>query len=147
MVEPSNSPPPAGPEKPKRKYTVSDKVLAANRAKLVQANANPEKKYRPTPKRLASSYRNCLKAREGKRQKRLRGQATGVKYGLAVVNLFATLGLADASREELSEHLGFARYVFRPRSIDDEKLVKAFAQCVSAHARTKKFGQRPVEGI
>jgi hypothetical protein len=43
-----------------------------------------------------------LKAREAKREKRLRGQATGVKYGLAVVHLFDTLGLADASREASS---------------------------------------------
>jgi len=98
MVEPSNSPTPDA--KPKRKYTVSDRVRASNRLNLTHANANPEKKYRPTPKRTASNYGNCLKAREAKRQKRLRGQATGVKYGLAVTNLFATLGLADASREE-----------------------------------------------
>ncbi|HME01279.1 MAG TPA: hypothetical protein VKM93_28690 [Terriglobia bacterium] len=129
MVEPSNSPPPAGPEKPKRKYTVSDKVLEANRAKLVQANADPDKKYRPSPRRLASCYANCLKAREGKRQKRLRGQATGVKYGLAVVNLFATLGLADASREELMSHLGFFRSALRPHSNDEEKVCKASSHC------------------
>jgi hypothetical protein len=49
MVEPSNAPPPAGPEKPKRKYTVSDKVRASNRLNLLQANANPKKKYRSTP--------------------------------------------------------------------------------------------------
>ena len=85
---------PTRPEpKPKRKYTVSDKVLAANRVNLVQANADPEKKYRPTDKRKASTYANCLKAREGKRQKRQRGQATGVKYGLAVTDLYSTLGL------------------------------------------------------
>jgi hypothetical protein len=70
-----------------------------------------------------------LKAREGKRQKRLRGQATGVKYGLAVVNLFATLGLADASRDELSAHLEYCQRVFRTRSAYDEKVVKAFAHC------------------
>ncbi len=138
MVEPPNPPPGGsanpesripnpGPEKPKRKYTVSDKVLEANRAKLVQANADPDKKYRPSPRRLASCYANCLKAREGKRQKRLRGQATGVKYGLAVVNLFATLGLADASREELMSHLGFFRSALQPRSNDEEKVCKASA--------------------
>jgi len=84
MVDASNSPTPDA--KPKRKYTVSDKVRHANRLNLVQANANPEKKYRTTPKRTASTYGNCLKAREAKRQKRLRGQATGVKYGLAATN-------------------------------------------------------------
>ncbi|HMD97483.1 MAG TPA: hypothetical protein VKM93_09180 [Terriglobia bacterium] len=129
MVEPSNSAPPAEPERPKRKYTVSDRVLAANRLNLVQANANPEKKYRPTPKRLASTYSNCLKARDGKRQKRLRGQATGVKYGLAVTDLYSTLGLADASREDLDEHYRLLRGVVQPDCDDDDKLAKALAEC------------------
>ncbi len=140
MVEPPNSPPGGsanpepripnpGQEKPKRKYTVSEKVLAANRAKLVQANADPEKKYRPTPKRLASTYANCLKAREGKRQKRKRGQATGVKYGLAVTDLYSTLGLADASREELDGHYRLFRGVVQPRYDDEDKFTKALAEC------------------
>src|SRR5208282_3149843 len=128
MVEPSNPEPKPKP-KPKRKYTVSDKVLAANRANLTQANADPEKKYRPTPKRLASTYANCLKARDGKRRKRLRGQATGVKYGLAVTDLYSTLGLADASREELDEHYRLFRGVVQPDCDDDDKLTKALAEC------------------
>ncbi len=126
MPEPSN-PPTEG--KPKRKYTVSDKVRAANRLNLVQANADPEKKYRPTDKRKASTYANCLKARDGKRQKRLRGQATGVKYGLAVTDLYSTLGLADASREELDEQYRLFRGVVQPYCDDDDKLAKALAEC------------------
>ncbi|MGO9273299.1 MAG: hypothetical protein ACLQOO_24195, partial [Terriglobia bacterium] len=130
MVAPPNSPPLPGPEpKPKRKYTVSEKVLAANRVNLAQANADPEKKYRPTDKRKASTYANCLKAREGKRQKRRRGQATGVKYGLAVTDLYSTLGLADASREELDEHYRLFRGVVQPRYDDEDKLTKALAEC------------------
>ena len=129
MVEPSNSPPPPGPEKPKRKYTVSDKVLAANRAKLVQANADPEKKYRPTPKRLASTYANCLKAREGKRQKRKRGLATGVRYGLTVTDLYSTLGLADASREELDEHYRYFHDLIKPQNQEEDKFTRALAEC------------------
>src|SRR5208282_3253045 len=101
----------------------------ANRAKLVQANADPEKKYRPTPKRLATTYAHCLKAREGKRQKRRRGQATGVKYGLAVTDLYSTLGLADASREELDEHYRLFRGVVQPRYDEEDKLTKALAEC------------------
>src|SRR5271157_6370150 len=128
MLEPSNSPPPAKPEKPKRKYTVSDKVRAANRLNLVQANANPEKKYGPTPKRKASTYANCLKAREGKRQKRRRGQATGVKYGLAVTDLYSTLGLADASREELDGHYQYFRDRIKPAYEEEDKLTKALAE-------------------
>jgi len=129
MVEPPNAPPPPGLEKPKRKYTVSDKVRAANRLNLAQANADPEKKYRPTPKRLASTYANCLKAREGKRQKRKRGQATGVKYGLAVTDLYSTLGLADASREELDGHYRLFRDLVKPTYADEDNFTKALAEC------------------
>ena len=124
MVEPLNPEP-----KPKRRYTVSDKVLTANRLNLTQANADPEKKYRPTPKRLASTYANCLKAREGKRQKRKRGLATGVKYGLAVVVLYTTLGLADASREELDEHYQLFRDRIKPAYEEEDKLTKGLAEC------------------
>src|SRR5208282_3696639 len=128
MVEPSNPEPKPKP-KPKRKYTVSDKVLAANRANLTQANADPEKKYRPTPKRLASTYANCLKAREGKRRKRHLGQATGVKYGLAVTDLYSTLGLADATRAELDEHYQYWRDLIKPRFEEEEKFTQALAEC------------------
>ena len=129
MPEPPNPTPEAKPGTPKRKYTVSDKVLKANRAKLILANADPEKKYRPSPKRMASTYANCLKARESKRQKRLRGQATGVKYGLAVVVLYTTLGLADASREELDEHYQLFRDRIKPAYEEEDKLTKALAEC------------------
>jgi hypothetical protein len=128
MVAPPNSPPPAD-AKPKRKYTVSDKVRAANRLNLAQANADPEKKYRPTPKRLASTYANCLKAREGKRRKRSRGLATGVKYGLAVVVLYTTLGLADATRAELDEHYQLFRDRLKPAYAEEDKLTQALAEC------------------
>jgi hypothetical protein len=41
--------------KPKRRYTVTVKVLAANRGNLEKANAVPrEIRYRPTPKRVAA---------------------------------------------------------------------------------------------
>src|SRR5208337_3640878 len=63
------------------------------------------------------------------RRKRLRGQATGVKYGLAVTDLYSTLGLADASREELDEHYRLFRGVVQPDCDDDDKLTKALAEC------------------
>jgi hypothetical protein len=37
--------------------------------------------------------------------------------------------LADASREELTSHLGFTRRAVRTRSNNDEKVAKAFAHC------------------
>lgn len=52
----------------KRKYTVSEKVLAASRRNLEKANAVPKSiRYRTTPKRLAASRQNLLKARAGRR--------------------------------------------------------------------------------
>ncbi|HMD96572.1 MAG TPA: hypothetical protein VKM93_04460 [Terriglobia bacterium] len=145
MPEPSNPPPPPGQERPKRKYTVSDKVRAANRLNLVQANANPEKKYGPTPKRKASTYANCLKAREGKRQKRRRGQATGVKYGLAVTDLYSTLGLADASREELDGHYQYFRDRIKPAYEEEDKLTKALAEC--SWRRSQVLHVHAVDGV
>ena len=132
MVAPSNSPPSPGPKeegKPRRKYTVSEKVLAANRLNLVQANAEPEKKYRPSDRRLAATYASLIKAREGKRRKRLRGQATGVKYGLAVTDLYSTLGLADATREEIDGHYQLFRDLIKPAGDEERKLARALAEC------------------
>ncbi len=44
-------------EEPKRKYTVTPKVLAASRANLVKANGvSKEIRYRPTPRRLLACH-------------------------------------------------------------------------------------------
>jgi hypothetical protein len=56
----------ASSSRPKRRYTVSAKVLAANRRNLEKANAVPkEVRYRLTPKRLAACHRNLVKASTG----------------------------------------------------------------------------------
>ncbi len=48
---------------PRRKYTVSPQVLAANRRNLARANAAPhEIRYRSTPRRTAAARQNLLKA-------------------------------------------------------------------------------------
>jgi hypothetical protein len=57
----SQSAPPAA--QPRRRYTVTPRVLAANRRNLEKANAVPKEiRYRPTPKRLAACRRNLSKA-------------------------------------------------------------------------------------
>jgi hypothetical protein len=49
--------------KPKRKYTVSQKVLAANRLNLEKANAAAkEVRYRSAPRRRTACRQNLLKA-------------------------------------------------------------------------------------
>jgi hypothetical protein len=61
MLEVASQPIPVA--KPRRRYTVTAKVLAANRRNLVKANAVPkEMRYRPTTKRLAACHRNLPKA-------------------------------------------------------------------------------------
>ncbi len=51
-------------DKPKRQYTVSPKVLAANGANLLRANAVPQAiRYRRTARRLAACRANLLKRR------------------------------------------------------------------------------------
>ena len=50
-------------EKPKRKYTLTEKALAANRRNLILAReVDPEIRYRPTPKRLAAARANLTRA-------------------------------------------------------------------------------------
>jgi hypothetical protein len=66
----------------KRKYTVSDKVRAANHLNLEKARAVDKKiRYRPTDKRLDASRANLLKARQSPNYKPY------VKNGLRAVDL------------------------------------------------------------
>ncbi len=61
--------------RPKRKYTATLKVLAANRANLLKANAVDKAiRFCATPKRLAACRRNLLKAL-GFWERRRRGTA------------------------------------------------------------------------
>ncbi len=49
--------------KPKRKYTLTEKALAANRRNLILAReVDPEIRYRVTPKRLAACHANLTRA-------------------------------------------------------------------------------------
>src|SRR6516164_3119465 len=58
-------------QRAKRKYTVSDKVRAANRIKLGKAcSVDMKIRYRLTPKRLAANRANLRKALQARRYKR-----------------------------------------------------------------------------
>ena len=58
-------------QRTKRKYTVSDKVRAANRLNLPKALSVDKKiRYRLTPKRLAANRANLRKALQARRYKR-----------------------------------------------------------------------------
>ena len=69
-------------QRTKRKYTVTDKVLAANRLNLEKAWAVDKKiRYRATPKRLEGSRASLIKARQSPNYKPY------VRYGLRAVDL------------------------------------------------------------
>jgi glycyl-tRNA synthetase beta subunit len=56
----------------KRRYTISDKVLAANRRNLEKANAVPKSiRYRATARRLAACHANLQKAQAAQRDPQL----------------------------------------------------------------------------
>jgi hypothetical protein len=89
----------------KRKYTVSDKVLAANRRNLKKANAVPKSiRYRATPRRLASCHANLQKAQAAQRDPqhpRRRGQ---LGHGFHVADLGRTAAQAGERLEDLDRH-------------------------------------------
>jgi hypothetical protein len=88
-----------------RKYTVSDKVLAANRRNLEKANAVPKSiRYRATARRLASCHANLQKAQAAQRDPqhpRRRGQ---MGHGLHVADVGRTASQAGERREDLDRH-------------------------------------------
>jgi hypothetical protein len=89
----------------KRKYTVSDKVLAANRRNLEKANAVPKSiRYRATARRLASCHANLQKAQAAQRDPqhpRRRGQ---MGHGFHVADLGRTASQAGERLEDLDRH-------------------------------------------
>jgi hypothetical protein len=89
----------------KRKYTVSDKVLAANRRNLKKANAVPKSiRYRATARRLASCHANLQKAQAAQRDPqhpRRRGQ---MGHGFHVADLGRTAAQAGERPEDLDRH-------------------------------------------
>ncbi|HWT78823.1 MAG TPA: hypothetical protein VN648_08460, partial [Candidatus Methylomirabilis sp.] len=84
----------------KRKYTVSDKVRAANHLNLEKARAVDKKiRYRPTDKRLDASRANLLKARQSPNYKPY------VKNGLRAVDLRRSAPQVGETQEEYDRHL------------------------------------------
>jgi hypothetical protein len=89
----------------KRQYTVSEKVLAANRRNLEKANAVPKSiRFRATARRLASCHANLQKAQAAQRdpeKPRLRGR---MAHGFHVVDLRRTAAQAGERLEDLDRH-------------------------------------------
>ncbi len=144
-------------DKPKRPYTVTPKVLAANRANLLKANAVDKAiRYRSTPQRLAACRANLLKGKaldkaigHGSTPKRLpawhsnllkahrvlraagdHSPAYGVcfRHGLYAVSLERSLELAGESRAEFDAHLERFDRAFVPQGALQKKLVRGAAE-------------------
>jgi hypothetical protein len=121
---------------PKRKYTLTAKALAANRANLVKARAvAKEIRFRETPKRLAACRANLLKAHRGRHQARVAeadgpGYGTCFRLGLHAVSLKRSLELAGESGAEYEAHLERFDRAFAPVDAVGRRLVRGMAETV-----------------
>jgi hypothetical protein len=82
-------------DRPKRKYTVTDRVLAANRRNLVCANAVDRSiRYRMTPRRRIACHRNLVCAQAARRTSSRYGP---IRRGAYFISLERSLELAGES--------------------------------------------------
>src|SRR5215831_13587429 len=87
-------------QRKKRKYTVTDKVRAANRLNLEKAWAVDKKiRYRATEKRLEASRASLIKARQSPNYKPF------VRHGLRAVDLRESAAQVGETVEEYDRHL------------------------------------------
>jgi hypothetical protein len=90
-------------ERPKRKYTVSERVLAANRRNLARANAVDKAiRFRMTRKRRISCHRNLVRAQIVRQTS---GRYGPIRHGLYCASLERSLELAGETPSEFSAHL------------------------------------------
>lgn len=112
--------------RPKRKYTVTDRVLAACRANLERANAVPrEIRFRSTEKRRHACHHNLTLALIAKKRDRSPRYATCFRNGWYVADPERALGLVGATPEEYHDHLEAWRREIAPRDAEEEKLAHA----------------------
>ncbi len=90
-------------DRPKRKYTVSDRVLAASRRNLALANAVDKAiRYRMTPRRRIACHRNLVCAQTARRTSSRYGP---IRRGAYCISLERSLELAGESPAEFRAHL------------------------------------------
>ncbi len=143
-------------DKPKRQYTVSPKVLAANRANLLRANAVPQAiRYRRTARRLGACRANLLKAQAALKALGDGSPAYGAsfRHGLYCVSLPRSLGRAGESAQEFEAHLDLFERAFAPQDEEEKKLVRGIAETAWRRNRRlerlcrvllrKRFGGEP----
>src|SRR6516225_7419736 len=119
----------------KRKYTVSDKVLAANRLNLEKARAVDKKiRYRATPKRLEGSRASLIKARQSPNYKPY------VRYGLRAVDLRQSALQVGETLEEYDRHTQLVERVLPANRQRLYNGVRGLAQAL--WRRRRLFGSR-----
>src|SRR5260370_6658902 len=127
-----------------RKYTLTAKALAANRANLVKARAVSKAiRYRETPKRLQACRANLLKAQAGRHKARVAeedspGYGVCFRLGLHAASLRRSLELAGESRAEYEAHLERFARAFAPADALGRRLVRGIAE--TAWRRLRAFG-------
>ncbi len=95
-------------DRPKRKYTVSDRVLAASRRNLARANAVDKAiRYRMTPRRRIANYRNLVCAQTARRTSSRYGP---IRRGTYCISLERSLELAGEEQKKLARVLGQASW-------------------------------------
>jgi len=119
----------------KRKYTVSDKVRAANRLKLPKALSVDKKiRYRLTPKRLAANRASLRKALQARRYKRY------ARDWVRAVDLRKTALQAGETPEEYDRHLKLVEQVLPAESERQRNGVRGLGQAL--WRRRRLFGNR-----
>ena len=112
----------------KRKYTVSDKVRAANRINMAKALAVDKKiRYRLTDKRLAANRASLVKARY-------------VRNRLRAVDLRKSAVQAGETEEEYDRHMELVEQVLPAESERQRNGVRGLAQAL--WRRRRVFGNR-----
>ncbi len=112
-------------DRPKRKYTVTARVLAACRRNLARANAvDQEIRYRLTPKRLIACHKNLVRAQAVRRTSPRYG---AIRHGAYCLSLERSLELAGETKSDFISHLSDFDEAFAPEGEEQAKLVRALA--------------------
>ncbi|HEV2425091.1 MAG TPA: hypothetical protein VGZ29_09725 [Terriglobia bacterium] len=120
MIDPQFTP------RPKRKYTVTDRVLAACRANLERANAVPPQiRFRSTEKRRRACHHNLTLALAARKRDRSFNYAPSFRHGWYVPDPERALALVGATPEEYQRHLEAWRREVKERNPEEAKLAHA----------------------
>ncbi|MGH9376313.1 MAG: hypothetical protein ACRD1J_09145, partial [Terriglobia bacterium] len=124
-------PAPVPAPRPRRPYTVSAKVLAANRANLVKAREVPKAiRYRDTPRRRASCFANLSKAREAACAPGRPSSRGRFCHGLYNKSLRRSLIHAGESEAAFDAHLQLFVEAFGANNPDEVKLARGLGEIV-----------------